>query len=53
MLPGRVGDSPLIGAGTYADNRSGGVSVTGEGEAIIRAGLAKKICLLMEKSLYR
>jgi beta-aspartyl-peptidase (threonine type) len=49
MLPGRVGDSPLIGAGTYADNRSGAVSMTGEGEVIIRAGLAKEICLLMEQ----
>jgi len=51
MLPGRVGDSPLIGAGTYADDRSGAVSMTGEGEAIIRAGLAKEICLLMEQGL--
>jgi beta-aspartyl-peptidase (threonine type) len=49
MLPGRVGDSPLIGAGTYADNRSGAVSMTGEGEVIIRTGLAKEICLLMEQ----
>ena len=31
MLPGRVGDSPLIGAGTYADDRSGAVSMTGDG----------------------
>jgi len=51
MLPGRVGDSPLIGAGTYADDRSGAVSMTGEGEAIIRAGLAREICLLMEQGL--
>ncbi|HTP41891.1 MAG TPA: isoaspartyl peptidase/L-asparaginase family protein [Nitrospiria bacterium] len=49
MLPGRVGDSPLIGAGTYADDRSGAVSMTGEGEAIVRAGLAKEICVLMEQ----
>jgi beta-aspartyl-peptidase (threonine type) len=48
MLPGRVGDSPLIGAGTYADNRAGAVSMTGIGEAIIRAGLAKEITLAME-----
>lgn len=48
MLPGRVGDSPLIGAGTYADNRAGAVSMTGIGEAIIRAGLAKEITLGME-----
>lgn len=38
---GRVGDSALIGAGTYADNRLGGVSTTGDGEAFIRTVLAK------------
>ena len=41
-LPGRVGDSPLIGAGTYAESTSGGVSCTGEGEAIIRVVLARR-----------
>jgi beta-aspartyl-peptidase (threonine type) len=39
--PGRVGDSALIGAGTYADSRVGGVSTTGHGEAFIRTVLAK------------
>jgi len=39
--PGRVGDSGQIGAGTYADNRLGGVSTTGDGEAFIRTALAK------------
>jgi beta-aspartyl-peptidase (threonine type) len=34
---GRVGDSPLIGAGTYADNRAAAVSATGSGEYFIRA----------------
>lgn len=43
MLPGRVGDSPLIGAGTYADDGAGAVSMTGTGETIIRAGLARLI----------
>jgi beta-aspartyl-peptidase (threonine type) len=38
---GRVGDSALIGAGTYADNRLGGVSTTGDGEAFIRTVLAR------------
>ena len=38
---GRVGDSALIGCGTYADNRLGGVSTTGHGEAFIRTVLAK------------
>jgi beta-aspartyl-peptidase (threonine type) len=41
-LPGRVGDSPLIGCGTYAESASGGVSCTGDGEAIIRVVLARR-----------
>lgn len=41
---GRVGDSPIIGAGTFADNRSCAVSATGEGEFFIRAAVAKDIC---------
>jgi L-asparaginase / beta-aspartyl-peptidase len=40
---GRIGDSPLIGAGTYADNRSCAVSATGHGEAFIRAAVAHDI----------
>ncbi len=48
MLPGRVGDSPLIGAGTYAENKTGAVSCTGSGEHIIRRALAKEVCILME-----
>jgi beta-aspartyl-peptidase (threonine type) len=43
MLPGRVGDSPLIGSGVYADNNGAAVSMTGVGEGIIRAGIAKEI----------
>ncbi len=39
--PGRVGDSPILGCGCYADNRIGAVSGTGEGEAILRVGLAR------------
>jgi beta-aspartyl-peptidase (threonine type) len=34
--PGRVGDSPLVGAGTYADDDAGAASATGHGERIIR-----------------
>ncbi|WP_394760521.1 isoaspartyl peptidase/L-asparaginase family protein [Phenylobacterium sp.] len=45
---GRVGDSPLIGAGTYASNRSAAVSGTGEGEYFIRLGVARQICALVE-----
>jgi beta-aspartyl-peptidase (threonine type) len=40
-LPGRVGDSAIVGAGTYADDRAGAASATGHGEAIMLAGLAK------------
>jgi beta-aspartyl-peptidase (threonine type) len=41
---GRVGDSPIIGAGTYADNRSCAVSATGTGEYFIRSVVAYDIC---------
>ena len=41
-LPGRVGDSALIGCGTYAESPLGGVSCTGDGEAIIRVTLARR-----------
>jgi len=40
-LPGRIGDSAVIGAGTYADDRAGAASATGHGESIIIAGLAR------------
>ncbi len=48
MLPGRIGDSPIIGAGTYAENKTGAVSCTGAGEYIIRRAMAKEVCMLME-----
>ncbi len=41
---GRIGDSPIIGAGTYADNRSCGISATGTGEYFIRLAVAQEIC---------
>jgi L-asparaginase / beta-aspartyl-peptidase len=41
---GRIGDSPLIGAGTYADDRACAVSATGAGEFFIREGVAHEIC---------
>ncbi len=41
---GRIGDAPIIGAGTYADNRSCGISATGAGEYFIRVGVAHEIC---------
>lgn len=47
-LPGRIGDSPLIGCGTYADNKAGACSATGVGEIAIRLVLAKTVCNYME-----
>ena len=47
-LLGRVGDSPIIGAGTYANNESCAVSGTGEGEYYIRQVLAYDICALVQ-----
>src|SRR5438552_11116360 len=47
-LPGRVGDSPVIGAGTFADNNSCAVSCTGDGEFFIRAAVAHEISTLIE-----
>jgi len=45
---GRVGDSPIIGAGTYANNRTCAVSATGDGEYFIRAVVAHDISALVE-----
>jgi beta-aspartyl-peptidase (threonine type) len=45
---GRVGDAPIIGAGTYASNRSCAVSATGTGEFFIRLSVARSICALVE-----
>jgi beta-aspartyl-peptidase (threonine type) len=47
-LPGRVGDSPVIGGGTYADNATCAVSCTGDGEFFIRAIVAHQVSALME-----
>jgi beta-aspartyl-peptidase (threonine type) len=47
-LPGRVGDSPIIGAGTYANNQTCAVSCTGDGEYFIRAAVAHTVSDLME-----
>ena len=47
-LPGRVGDSPIIGAGTYASNQSCAVSATGSGEYFIRLGVAREVCNLVQ-----
>jgi beta-aspartyl-peptidase (threonine type) len=45
--PGRIGDAPIIGAGTYADNKACAVSSTGDGEYFIRVGVARMICARM------
>lgn len=45
---GRVGDTPIIGAGTYADNRYCAVSATGTGEYFIRATIARDVCARRE-----
>ena len=47
-MPGRVGDSPLINAGTYADNNTCGVSGTGTGELFIKYTIAYRVSALME-----
>ena len=47
-LWGRVGDTPVIGAGTYAQNGVCGVSATGTGEYFIRVGVARQICARMQ-----
>ncbi|MCA0978390.1 isoaspartyl peptidase/L-asparaginase [Qipengyuania flava] len=44
----RIGDAPVIGAGTYADNRACAVSATGWGEYFIRVGVARTICARMQ-----
>ena len=52
-LQGRVGDTPLPGAGTYADNQSGAASATGWGESIMKVLLSKHVCdiLLNHKAM--
>jgi beta-aspartyl-peptidase (threonine type) len=43
-MPGRVGDSPIAGAGGYADNELGAVSATGDGEAFMKLVVSKRVC---------
>jgi beta-aspartyl-peptidase (threonine type) len=47
--PGRVGDTPIAGAGFYAEDGVGGVSCTGQGEAFIRLVVARRACEAMER----
>jgi beta-aspartyl-peptidase (threonine type) len=46
--PGRLGDSPIVGAGNYADNRYGAAACTGFGEMTIRAGTARSVLLYLK-----
>ncbi len=45
---GRIGDSPVIGAGTYANNKTCGVSCTGTGEYFIRLSVARDLSAMIE-----
>jgi L-asparaginase / beta-aspartyl-peptidase len=47
-MPGRIGDTPVIGAGTYANNQTCAVSCTGDGEYFIRAAAAHDVSALMQ-----
>ena len=49
--PGRLGDSPLIGAGSYADSRYGACACTGAGEMTIRCGTARAVVLYMKAGM--
>jgi beta-aspartyl-peptidase (threonine type) len=49
--PGRLGDSPIIGAGNYADNRYGACACTGRGETAIRLGVARTVVLYLKMGL--
>lgn len=50
-MPGRLGDVPIISAGTYAENSGGGASITGVGEVVIKTALAKSICDMMRSGV--
>jgi len=49
--PGRVGDSPIIGAGNYCDNRYGGAACTGSGELAIRVSTARSLVLYLKMGM--
>ena len=50
-LPGRVGDSPLVGCGAYADNHTGAASATGLGEALMKVVISKAVCDFIAKGM--
>lgn len=49
--PGRVGDSPLVGSGAYADNWTGAASATGHGESLMRVLVSKRVCDFIAEGL--
>lgn len=51
-LPGRVGDSPIAGAGAYADNRLGAAAATGHGEALLKVAFSKTACDLIGAGMH-
>lgn len=48
-LPGRMGDTPIVGCGTYADDESAGASATGWGESVLKVTLAARVCHFVEQ----
>ena len=50
-LPGRIGDTPQVGSGLYADNRAGASTATGRGEVAIKLVLSKRVCDMMSDGL--
>lgn len=49
--PGRVGDSPLVGSGAFADNHTAAVSATGHGESLMKVVISKQVCDFVEAGL--
>jgi beta-aspartyl-peptidase (threonine type) len=49
--PGRVGDSPLVGSGAYADDHAGAVSATGEGEELMKIVISRSTCIFLERGM--
>lgn len=49
--PGRVGDSPLVGCGAYADDRAGAASATGDGEHLMKVVISKSACDFLERGM--
>ena len=50
-LPGRVGDSPLVGSGAYADNWTAAASATGYGEALMKVLISQRVCSFVSNGL--